>query len=176
MSTALGLCGSLRAASTNRMLLHEAGRLYGGMEEANLRLPLYDGDLEQTEGIPDTVTKLAGQIAAAPAIIIATPEYNKGISGVLKNALDWVSRVPGPTWRNKPVAIMSSTAGRAGGERAQWILRLCLLPFRPDVLAGPEVLVGSNESAFDDEGRLTNARNHEGLKDLMAKLRAKANG
>ncbi|MEM7488070.1 MAG: NAD(P)H-dependent oxidoreductase, partial [Pseudomonadota bacterium] len=112
----------------------------------------------------------------APAVIIATPEYNKALSGVLKNALDWVSRVPGTPWLDKPVAIMSATAGRAGGERAQWTLRLCLLPFRADVLAGPEVLVGSNDTAFDADGRLTNARSQAGLEELMALLRAKAAG
>ncbi|MEM7641390.1 MAG: NAD(P)H-dependent oxidoreductase [Pseudomonadota bacterium] len=176
MSTALGLCGSLRAASTNRMLLREAGRLYGGLEEGDLRLPLYDGDLETAEGIPAAVTKLAGQIQAAPAVIIATPEYNKAISGVLKNALDWVSRVDDNPWQDKPVAILSCTAGRAGGERAQWVLRLCLLPFQADVLPGPEVLVGTNDTAFEESGRLTNARNQEALEQLMAKLRAKAGG
>ncbi|MEM8850666.1 MAG: NAD(P)H-dependent oxidoreductase [Pseudomonadota bacterium] len=174
MSTALGLCGSLRAASTNRMLLREAGRLYGDLDEADLNLPLYDGDLEEAEGIPEAVTKLAGQIKAAPAVIVATPEYNKAIPGVLKNALDWVSRVPGNVWLDKPVAIVSCTAGRAGGERAQWVLRLCLLPFQADVLPGPEVLVGTNHTAFDDAGRLTNARNQEALDQLIAKLRAKA--
>jgi chromate reductase len=174
MSTALGLCGSLRAASLNRLLLREAGRLYGGMEEGDLRLPLYDGDLEKRDGLPEAVTVLARRIAEAPAVIIATPEYNKALSGVLKNALDWVSRASEPVWRGKPVAVMSATAGRAGGERAQYSLRLCLLPFRAEVLPGPEVLVGQAQSAFDKAGRLTNERNLAGLTELMEALRARA--
>jgi chromate reductase len=71
-------------------------------------------------GIPAEVQELADQIAAADAVIIAGPEYNKALSGVLKNALDWVSRTKGNPWRDKPVAIMSATGGRAGGERTQF--------------------------------------------------------
>ena len=131
--TLLGISGSLRAGSYNRMLLAEAARIYAPSRfiEADLRLPLYDGDLEEAEGIPAAVQHLADQIAEADAVIISGPEYNKAISGVLKNALDWVSRTKGSPWRNKLVAIMAATAGRAGGERTQWTLRLCLLPFRP---------------------------------------------
>ncbi|MEL6585104.1 MAG: NAD(P)H-dependent oxidoreductase [Pseudomonadota bacterium] len=175
MSTLLGLCGSLRAASLNRKLMREAARLYGGpFEEGNLRFPLYDGDLEEAEGIPAEVQALADQIKAAPAVLVATPEYNKGISGVLKNALDWVSRTQGAPWDQKPVAILSATAGRAGGERAQYALRLSLHPFRADVLQGPEVLVGAAQGEFDEDGRLQNARNLSDLETLMGMLRAKA--
>ena len=91
----LGLCGALRAGSTNRKLLHEAMRLYApdSFTEADLRLPLYDGDLEDAVGVPPGVQLLADQIKAADAIVIATPEYNAALSGVLKNALDWAGRV-----------------------------------------------------------------------------------
>lgn len=82
---------------------------------------------------------LVDQIAAADAVVISTPEYNKSISGVLKNALDWVSRTSGKPWAGKPVAIMSAAAGRAGGERAQFALRLCMVPFRADLVAGQEL-------------------------------------
>lgn len=85
--------------------------------EADLRFPLYDGDLEARDGIPTAVQTLSDQIAQADAVVIASPEYNKSISGVLKNALDWVSRTDGNPWRDKPLAIVSATAGRAGGER-----------------------------------------------------------
>jgi chromate reductase len=88
------------------------------------------------------VQALADAIARADAVMIAGPEYNKALSGVLKNALDWVSRTKGNPWRDKPVAIMSATGGRAGGERTQFSLRLCMMPFRANVLPGPEVLVG----------------------------------
>ncbi|SDY67050.1 chromate reductase [Jannaschia faecimaris] len=171
---ALGLCGSLRRGSFNRKLLLEAGRLFGGVTEANLRLPLYDGDLEEAEGVPAEVQTLAQQIKDAPAVLIACPEYNKAPPGVLKNALDWISRVPGGVWQGKPVAIMSATGGRAGGERTQAALRLNMVPFGADVLTGPDVLVGQASNQFDAEGRLTNEINLKALTTLIEKLRVKA--
>lgn len=172
----LGICGSLRAGSYNRKLLREAVRIYDPADyaEADLRLPLYDGDLEAAEGIPAVVQDLADQIAGSDAVVISGPEYNKGLSGVLKNALDWVSRTQGNPWRDKPVAIMAATGGRAGGERTQWTLRLCLTPFRPRLLAGPEVLVGNCSDQFDENGRLVNARYEATLSELMAELRKEA--
>lgn len=172
----LGLCGSLRAGSFNRKLLHAAAARWSeaAFTEANLRLPLYDGDLEATDGIPETVATLASQIADADAVIISGPEYNKGVSGVLKNALDWVSRTKGAPWSGKPVAILSATAGRAGGERTQTMLRTCLVPFRPLLLAGPEVLVGGAAQQFDEAGALSNERNAAALDELMAELKATA--
>ena len=174
MTRLLGICGALRAGSTNRKLLHEARRLFGPADfsEADLRLPLYDGDVETGQGIPQPVMVLAGQIAEADAIIISTPEYNKAPPGVLKNALDWVSRTEGAPWRDKPVAIMSAAAGRAGGEASQFALRLQLNPFRPRVLAGPQVMLASSGSAFDEAGRLINDRTAAALAELMSGLAA----
>ena len=116
----LGICGSLRKASVNRTLLGAAVRAFGEADyvEADLRLPLYDGDLEAAEGLPEGVVRLQQQIAGADAVLIASPEYNQGISGVLKNALDWVSRGDARPWPGKPVAMMHATAGRAGGGPA----------------------------------------------------------
>lgn len=172
----VGLCGSLRQASTNRLLMLEAVRRFGEAEftEGNLRLPLYDGDLENDTGIPEEVQTLSDQIAAADAVIVATPEYNKGISGVLKNALDWISRTKGAPWADTPVAVMSATAGRAGGERTQNMARLCLTPFRPVLLTGPEVLVGATSQQWDEDGRLINEINAKALDDLMQNLRRHA--
>lgn len=173
MSYLLGLSGSLRAASTNTKLMHAAAASYGGdVQIGNLRLPLYDGDLEEQSGIPADVQTLADQIAGAAAVVIATPEYNKSIPGVLKNALDWVSRVEGAPWAAKPVAIMSATAGRAGGERAQFALRLCMMPFRPLILQGPEVLVAASFKEFDDSGALVTESYQKALDELMGDLRA----
>jgi chromate reductase len=93
---------------------------------------------------------------------------------VLKNALDWVSRVPGAAWRDKPVAILSAADGRAGGERSQYSLRLCLTPFRPRLISGPEVLVAQSRSAFDADGRLIDERYRKSLNELMNILRAEA--
>jgi chromate reductase, NAD(P)H dehydrogenase (quinone) len=171
----LGLCGALRAASTNRLLLHEARAAFGPgrFAEGNLRLPLFDEDQEIARGIPTRVQRLADQIKAADAIIIACPEYNKSLPGVLKNALDWVSRTKGSVWRDKPVAIMSAADGRAGGERAQYALRLCLTPFRAQVLPGPEVMIAHSRSAFDETGRLIDARSRAAVQALMDDLRAR---
>ena len=174
--TLLTISGALRAGSTNRLLLAEGARVFGPAKvvHADLRLPLYDGDLEDAKGIPEDVQHLADQIRAADAVVISTPEYNKSLSGVLKNALDWVSRVPESVWRDKPVAIMSAADGRAGGERAQFALRLCMVAFRPRLLTGPEVMVANSRSAFDATGRLTETRTVKGLTELMQALRVEA--
>ena len=174
--TLLGIPGALRAASTNRLLLAEARRGFGPavMTEANLRLPLYDGDLEDAHGIPPEVQALADQIRAADAVVIATPEYNKSFPGVLKNALDWVSRTKGGPWRDKPVAIISAADGRGGGDRSQFALRLAMVPFRARVLPGPEVMVADASNAFTPDGRLKDERYVGALTELMALLRAEA--
>lgn len=172
--TVLGLCGALRKGSTNRLLMHEAVRLYvpARFGEGNLRLPLYDGDLEEAAGLPAEVQALADQIKGADAIIIATPEYNKNLAGVLKNALDWISRTKGAVLRDKPVAIMSAAAGRAGGERSQYSLRHCLTPFRPRLITGPEVMIANSSTAFDADGRLKDEMSLRVLGELMDVLRA----
>ena len=174
----LTIAGALRRGSTNRLLAAEAARLFAPdrLTVADLRLPLYDGDLEDDQGIPPGVQRLADQITAADAVVISTPEYNKALSGVLKNALDWVSRTKGSPWRDKPVAIMSAAAGRSGGERAQSSLRLALTPFRVRIVPGPEVLIADSRNAFDDSGRLIDPRAERNLRELMALLRAEASG
>jgi chromate reductase len=108
----------------------------------------------------------------ADAVILSTPEYNSGITGVLKNALDWVSRTDGKPWAGKPVAVMSAAAGRAGGVRAQTMLRWCLTPFNPQMLLGPEIALADSSNQFDENGRLTNAFTEKQLTTLMDTLRA----
>ncbi|WP_322894653.1 MULTISPECIES: NAD(P)H-dependent oxidoreductase [unclassified Yoonia] len=174
MTNLLGISGSLRKASTNTMLLRNAAAIFNPdtFVEGDIRFPLYDGDLETADGIPAAVQTLADQIKAADAVIIATPEYNKAMSGVLKNALDWVSRTEGNPWKNKPLAIMSATAGRAGGERTQFSLRLGMMTFRPHILQGPEVLVANSNKEFDNNGKLTGELYVKLLTELMDDLRA----
>lgn len=170
----LGLSGSLRAGSTNSRLVRAAGAAFGPcrFEVGNIRFPLYDGDLEEAEGIPAEVAHLAAQILEADAIVISTPEYNKNLSGVLKNALDWLSRTKPAPLSGKPVAIMSAAAGRSGGACTQVSLRTCLTPLQPRVLPGPEVLIAGSRSAFDDAGALIDERSQALLDRLMAALRA----
>lgn len=172
--TLLGISGSLRKASLNTLLMREAARLFDPdiFVEGDLNLPLYDGDLEEANGIPAPVAKLAEQIAHADAVVISGPEYNKAISGVLKNALDWISRTKPNPWAGKPVAIMSATGGRAGGELTQATLRHCLTPFNPRLLYGPGVWVAAAAQQFDENGRLTNEFNAKALTTLMEALRA----
>ncbi len=171
----LCISGALRRDSTNTKLVQEAARHYGGAHTlADIRFPLYDGDAEKAEGIPAPVQTLSDQIASAEAVVIASPEYNQSFTGVLKNALDWVSRTDGSPWQDKPVAIMSAAAGRAGGARANYALRLALTTFRPRLLTGPEVLVANSGSQFDEEGRLTEPRYERALTGLMEALRAEA--
>lgn len=168
----LGISGSLRTHATNRKLIREAGRHFGGdFVEADIRFPLYDGDEEAASGVPEPVQILADQIKAAEAIVISTPEYNQSFSGSLKNALDWISRVDGRPWADKPVALMSAAAGRSGGARANYALRLAMTPFRARLLP-MEVLLAASGSAFDDDGKLISERVDAQVKDLMSALKA----
>ncbi len=172
----LGISGSLRKESYNTKLLHLAVEMFGPSEfiMGNIRFPLFDNDLQQSEGIPAEVQLLSDQIAAADAVIIASPEYNQSLPGVLKNALDWVSRTEGSPWKHKPVAIVNAAAGRTGGARSNYSLRLALAPFNTRLLQGPEVLVALARKEFDEDGKLENERYVKVLKTLMEDLRAEA--
>jgi chromate reductase len=169
----VGLSGSLRKDATNTKLLREAARLFDAesLVLADLNIPLYNGDAEVAEGVPPAVQRLAELIAEADAVLISTPEYNKGPSGVLKNALDWISRTKVAPWNDKPVAVMSAAAGRAGGERAQMVLRGFMVPFRPRILQGPEIHLADSGNQFDDKGRLTSEFYTKDLTNLMYALR-----
>lgn len=168
----LGISGSLREGSFNTKLLKAAIASFDGesSEIADLNLPLYDGDLE-AEGFPEAVTKLSAQIANADAIIIANPEYNKGISGVLKNALDWVSRTPDNGFRGKPTLVVGAAAGRAGGETSYYMTRHCLAPLGAAVLATPAVLVAGPQSEFNEDGTLKSEMYQKNLDSAVAALR-----
>ena len=169
----VGISGSLRDGSTNTKLLHEAARLFGEADFSllDIRFPLYDGDEEEAHGVPEAVKAAARQLDAADAVIISTPEYNKGPSGVLKNALDWISRAEVKPWNGKPVAVMSAASGRAGGERAQMILRGFMVPFRPMILQGPEIHLADSRNQFDDDGHLKGELYVKELTTLMENLR-----
>lgn len=176
MTKLLGISGALRKESRNTALLNEAARIFAPNEFvfADLRLPLYDGDLEDAEGVPEAVKTLHAQIKAADAVVISTPEYNKNLPGVLKNALDWLSRERPQPWTGKPVAIMSAASGRAGGERSQFSLRHCMTPFNPRILQGPEIMIAAADKAFDEDGRLINEFSIKSLTKLMDALRTEA--
>jgi chromate reductase, NAD(P)H dehydrogenase (quinone) len=170
----LGLAGSLREGSYNRGLLRAARELAPDgveFEEHDLRgLPFYDGDLEAA-GDPESVTELKDAIRRADALVIATPEYNRGIPGVLKNAIDWASRpaLASPL-ANKPVAIMGATTGFAGTARAQQQLRDALEFPGALVLQQPEVLVSEAYLRFDEDGDLVDEEVRQQIAELLAAL------
>lgn len=168
----LGISGSLRADSTNTALLRAAAELAGAgaFTLADLNLPLYDGDVED-RGMPGAVATLIAQVRAADAVLIATPEYNKGISGVLKNALDWLSRDKPLALKDKPTAIMSAAAGRGGGEVAQFMLRHCLVSHAPRLVMGPMVALANSSRAFEN-GRLVDEAARSLLETQIAALHA----
>lgn len=169
----LGIPGALRKASTNRLLLREAVRVFGDCDfvEADIDFPVFNQDIEDGPGIPEKVQMLFDQIDAADAVIISSPEYNKNIPGVLKNALDWVSRCKGNPWKDKPVSLIAASAGRAGGERMMHNLILCMMPFRPNLVYGPEIFIGNSRKAFDEDGRLKDETSVKFLGQLMENLR-----
>lgn len=173
----LCLSGSLRRDSRNTALLRAAAGAYGGSAAfGDLRLPLYDGDLEREEGLPPAVTDLAARIGAAEAVVFASPEYNKALSGVMKNALDWVSRVRPHPLQDKPVAVLAAAAGISGGARARYSLLGALAAFRVRFSTGPEVLVGRAGDAFDEAGHLVDPKSRALLDEAMARLKQEARG
>jgi len=156
--TVVGIAGSLRRESLNRALLRAAAALApAGLEIVEhdlIDIPLFNQDVEE-RGDPPAVTDLKRAVAAADGVLIATPEYQHGVPGVLKNALDWLSRPPrGSVLQGKPVAIMGASPGMTGTARAQAQLRQALVYNGCPVLPPPEVLVARAHEAFDDGGAL----------------------
>ncbi|MXQ09494.1 NADPH-dependent FMN reductase [Alphaproteobacteria bacterium GH1-50] len=171
MGLLLGLSGSLREGSTNTGLVREIARHWGGdFELADIRFPLFDADLQDRDGVPAEVQALAQRIAEADAVVISTPEYNQSLSGVLKNALDWISRTPTKPWADKPVAITAAAAGRSGGARASYALRLAMTPFNPRLLTR-EILLADARNQFDEDGRLISERYEAQVVTLVEALR-----
>jgi len=154
----LGLCGSLRQKSFNRYTLRAAGELMPeglSFEAADLPdLPLYNQDI-QDRGFPEALAPFAEKIAQADALLIASPEYNHSLPAVLKNTIDWLSRLPKPLFQGKPVAIVSASPGLLGGARMQYDLRRILGQLGAMILSRPEVFINLAASKFDADGRLT---------------------
>jgi chromate reductase len=174
--TILGMAGSLRRHSYNRGLIRAAAAMApAGVTVRILELddvPLYNQDVEDT-GEPEAVVALKREIAVADALLIATPEYNHGIPGVLKNAIDWASR-PRRTspLLDKPVAVMGASPGRGETARAQAQLRDAFVFTGACVMPLPEVMVGEAASRFDDEGNLTDPATRDAVAALVEALRA----
>ncbi len=161
----LSFAGSLRTGSSNKKLAREAVRLLGApipgtAEFIDLRdypMPLYDGDQERDDGVPDCVHRLAAKIVDVDALIVATPEYNGSISSVLKNTVDWLSRVKPVPLKGKHLLLLSASPGSWGGVRGLWHSRV---PFEAlGVHVYPEMMSLPNAgSAFDQADHLSGDR------------------
>ncbi|HEX6808680.1 MAG TPA: NADPH-dependent FMN reductase [Gemmatimonadaceae bacterium] len=173
----LGVCGSLRAKSYNRALLHAAIELvppdmvieeYIGIGD----LPHYNADID-VEGGPPSAVSWRGAVRAADALLFAMPEYNFGPSGVLKNAVDWASRPPTTSvLHGKPVALMGASTGMSGTARAQLALRQSFVFTQSLVLPAPEVLVSNAATRFDEALRLTDVASRDYVHRLLVRLGA----
>jgi chromate reductase len=127
-------------------------------------LPLYDADLQEVQGIPPRAQEIGAAVAAADGVIIVTPEYNHSVPGVLKNALDWVSRMSPQPFTDKPVAIQSASPGAMGGIRAQLHMRHILVFLRAITLAAPEVIVFQGHKKISEDGVLHDQPTRDAIK------------
>lgn len=175
MTTILALSGSLRAKSFNTMLLHAAAALTPAgtsLEIGSIReIPLYDGDVEASSGLPPAVAALKERIVAADGLLLASPEYNNGIPGVFKNAIDWLSRPASDIPRvfgNRPVGLIGATIGRGGTAMAQAAWLPVLRTLGAQLFVGERLQVASAGSAFDASGALTDASVRSLLEKYMA--------
>ena len=157
----LAISGSLRSKSYNTALLRAAQPLvapHAVLEVSTLHgIPLYDGDLEQQSGLPQSVTDLKARVLASDGLLLCTPEYNNGIPGVFKNAIDWLSRPPADIPRvfgDHPVAVIGASPGGFGTILAQnaWLPVLRVLGVR--TWAGGRILVSRANHVFDESGAL----------------------
>lgn len=163
----LGFAGSLRQASYNRALLRTAIEL--APPELNiktfdlLQIPIYNEDVE-AKGDPESVQDFKKAIGDVDGLLIATPEYNYGIPGVLKNAIDWASRPAGKSpLYGKPAGIIGASQGSGGTIRAQSSLRLSFVFIEVYAMLKPEFFVANCRDKFDDKGNLTDERTREFL-------------
>ncbi len=171
--TILGFAGSLRKGSYNKALLRAALEL--SPEEAKLEIfdlegiPPYNMDLE--DRMPERVKEFKEKIRTSNAILIASPEHNYSMPGVLKNAIDWASRPPGDnSFEAKPVAIMSASPGMLGGARVQYHLRQTFVFLNMYPVNKPEVFVTFAADKIDDKGRVRDEKTREKLKELLESL------
>lgn len=165
----LGIAGSLRRGSWNRLLLEAASRHAPeglDVEIADIaELPLYNADLDGPDTRPASVQRLRDRVAAADGLLIATPEYNHSVPGVLQNAIDWLSR---PAMRSplagKPAGVIGAAVGALGAARAQQQLKLVLMSTLAPVMPHPGVAVGNAAERFGADGRLV----HEPTQRFLA--------
>jgi chromate reductase len=165
MATILGISGSLRAGSFNTSLLRAAAGLMPAgatLQIATLHgIPLYDGDAEARDGLPAAVTKLKEQIVASDGVLLATPEYNNSMPGVLKNGIDWLSRPAsdiGRVFGNRPIAVIGASPGGFGTILSQnaWLPVLRTLGMQP--WFGGRLMVSRAGQVFDAAGEMADEK------------------
>jgi len=171
--TIFGFAGSLRKGSYNKALLRTALQLLP--KDAKLEIfdlegiPLFNQDMEKQ--MPEKVKEFKAKIKGADAILVATPEYNYSMPGVLKNAIDWASRPYGDnSFEGKPVAIMSASPGMFGGARAQYHLRQTLVFLDMHPVNKPEVMVPFAHEKVNEQGIIADAKTREKIKDLLESM------
>jgi chromate reductase, NAD(P)H dehydrogenase (quinone) len=166
----LGICGSLRKGSLNMAALRACNELLPpGMTlqiTSIADIPMYNQDVFDA-GMPESVKRIRGEIAAADGILFASPEYNFSVSAPLKNVIDWASRPPNQAFQDKSCAIFSCAVGPLGGARNQYDLRRILTQLWAYPLPRPEVFIGNAPSKFTD-GKLTDDTTRKFLSDLLA--------
>jgi chromate reductase, NAD(P)H dehydrogenase (quinone) len=172
MKTILGLSGSLRKASFNAGLLRAAAEaapegteiVIGSIHD----VPLYDGDLEVATGLPAAVQRLQDQLSEADGLLLVTPEYNNGIPGVFKNAIDWMSRGPGlALFVGKPVAVLGASPGGFGTTLAQAHWLPVLRTLKTSLWTGGRMQVARAGTHFDDQGDLTDPATRDQLEAFV---------
>jgi len=169
----LGFAGSLRQGSFNRAALRAAVELApAGMTIETFDLaPIqpYNEDVKQL-GFPPPERELRERIRAADALLIVTPEYNRGTPGLLKNAIDWASRPPDQPFDRKPAAVFGASPGAIGTAVAQYELRRYLGVLNALVLNQPSVMIGQAAAKFDEQGRLTDQPTRDFIGKLLVAL------
>ena len=170
----LAFAGSYRTDSLNRKLLANAITALGAKAEIDrldlrdVMMPIYDGDIE-AKGLPEGAQRFRARIAAAQALLIATPEYNNSIPGGLKNAIDWASRPPDQPFKGKVALLLSASPGQFGAVRSLHALRPVLMTLMAFVIPN-SVSVSHADQAFDDQGVLKDARQRATLERACAEL------
>lgn len=172
----LAFSGSARKESLNKKLLAnvvEAARAAGGevtlLDFRDLSLPLYDGDLEDAQGMPANAQKFVELIGQHHGLLIASPEYNSQLTPLLKNALDWATRADENPLSGKVAAVVSASPGMFGGIRSMTLARQLLTHLGCHVIPA-QCILPQADKAFDAEGKLTNARTQETVRKLATAL------
>jgi chromate reductase, NAD(P)H dehydrogenase (quinone) len=174
----ISICGSLRKGSYNRIILTALPGLAPGSMDIReappfAAFPLYNADVQNSTGFPAAVQTLAGAIRAADGVIIVSPEYNFSIPGGLKNAIDWVSRLPNQPFAGKPIALQSASPGPVGGARVQYDLRRSMVFLDALTLNKPEIFIANCVQRLDEKtGQITDQQTKDFIKQQLAAFAA----